>query len=174
MPVKIRLQRHGAKKRPFYFVVVADSRAPRDGRYIEKLGTYNPLTVPATIEINRERSTYWLHQGAQPTDTANRILSFSGVLFWKHLLRGVKLGLFDLAKAQEKFDAWQNSHTKKVQGLQEQHIAHRKNQVSKVEQEIVARAKAKAEAKLQEQNATPEVLQELQYSAETTTTEVAE
>lgn len=162
MPVRIRLQRHGAKKRPFYFIVVADSRAPRNGRYIEKLGFYNPLTVPATIDINRDRSAYWLNQGAQSSNTARRILSFSGVLFWKHLLRGVKLGLFDLVKAEEKYDLWQKSHVKIVQDLQEKHIAHRKNEISKQEELVVARSKSKAEAKLQEKNKAPEVLQELQ------------
>lgn len=166
MPVRIRLQRHGAKKRPFYFIVVADSRAPRDGRYIEKLGIYNPLTIPATIEINRDRSTHWLQQGAQASDTAHRILSFSGVLFWKHLLRGVKLGLFDLAKAQEKYDEWKSKHTNLIQGLHEKHIALRKDQVAKVEEEVIARAKAKADSKLQEKNAAPEVLQEIRENQE--------
>src|SRR5687768_332470 len=92
MPVKIRLQRHGSKKRPFYFIVVADARAPRDGKFIQKIGTYNPLTVPASIQLDRQRALDWLHKGAQPTDTVRRILSFKGVLYLKHLLRGVKLG----------------------------------------------------------------------------------
>jgi small subunit ribosomal protein S16 len=110
MSVKIRLQRHGAKKRPYYFIVVANSTSRRDGKFIEKLGTYNPLTVPATIQINRDRAIHWLHQGAQPTHTANRILSFKGVLYLKHLLRGVKLGLFDEQTARDKFEAWNGSH----------------------------------------------------------------
>mgnify|MGYP002138112281 CR=1 FL=1 len=95
MAVKMRLQRHGSKKRPFYFIVVADARAPRDGKFIQKIGTYNPLTVPATIQLDRQKALDWLHKGAQPTDTVRRILSFKGVLYLKHLLRGVKLGLFD-------------------------------------------------------------------------------
>ena len=110
MAVKIRLQRHGSKKRPFYFIVVADARAPRDGKFIQKLGTYNPLTVPATIQLDRQKALEWLHKGAQPTDTVQRILSFKGVLFLKHLLRGVKLGLFDDAAAMEKFQAWHTEH----------------------------------------------------------------
>jgi small subunit ribosomal protein S16 len=110
MPVKIRLQRHGSKKRPFYFIVVADARSPRDGKFIQKLGTYNPLTVPATIQIDRQKALDWLHKGAQPTDTVRRILSFKGVLYLKHLLRGVKLGLFDEATAMVKFQKWHEEH----------------------------------------------------------------
>lgn len=110
MPVKIRLQRHGSKKRPFYFIVVADARSPRDGKFIQKLGTYNPLTVPATIQLDRQKALDWLHKGAQPTDTVRRILSFKGVLYLKHLLRGVKLGLFDDAAAMVKFQTWHSEH----------------------------------------------------------------
>ncbi len=110
MPVKIRLQRHGSKKRPFYYIVVADARSPRDGKFIAKLGTYNPLTVPATIQVDRQKALEWLYKGAQPTDTVRRILSFKGVLYLKHLLRGVKLGLFDEAAAMEKFQKWHEEH----------------------------------------------------------------
>src|SRR4028119_1953029 len=91
MSAKIRLQRHGSKKRPFYFIVVANSTSPRDGKFIEKLGTYNPLTIPATVRIDRERSLYWLQEGAEPTNTVRRIMSFKGVLYLKHLMRGVNL-----------------------------------------------------------------------------------
>jgi small subunit ribosomal protein S16 len=121
MSVKIRLQRHGAKKRPYYFIVVANSTSRRDGKFIEKLGTYNPLTVPATIQINRERAMHWLHQGAQPTHTANRILSFKGVLYLKHLMRGVKLGLFDEQTALDKFEAWNGTHEQLVSDRQDSH-----------------------------------------------------
>jgi small subunit ribosomal protein S16 len=110
MAVKIRLQRHGSKKRPFYFIVIADARSPRDGKFIQKLGSYNPLTVPATIQIDRQKALDWLQKGAQPTDTVRRILSFKGVLYLKHLLRGVSLGLFDEAAAMEKFTAWSTEH----------------------------------------------------------------
>src|SRR5439155_8545164 len=120
MPVKIRLQRHGSKKRPFYFIVVADARSPRDGKFIQKLGTYNPLTVPATIQVDRQRALDWLHKGAQPTDTVRRILSFKGVLYLKHLLRGVKLGLFDEATAMEKFTKWSTEHDAQMRKRQDE------------------------------------------------------
>jgi small subunit ribosomal protein S16 len=110
MAVKIRLQRHGSKKRPFYFIVIADARAPRDGKFIQKIGTYNPLTVPATIQLDRQKALEWLHKGAQPTDTVRRILSFKGVLYLKHLLRGVKMGIFDDATAMDKFQSWTTEH----------------------------------------------------------------
>lgn len=114
MAVKMRLQRHGSKKRPFYFIVVADARSPRDGKFIQKLGTYNPLTVPATIQIDRQKALDWLHKGAQPTDTVRRILSFKGVLYLKHLLRGVSLGLFDESVAMQKFTAWTSEHDAQI------------------------------------------------------------
>lgn len=120
MAAKIRLQRHGSKKRPFYFIVVADSRSPRDGKFIQKLGTYNPLTVPATIQIDRQKALDWLQKGATPTDTVRRILSFKGVLYLKHLLRGVKLGLFDEATAMEKFTKWSAEHDTQVKKRQEE------------------------------------------------------
>ena len=121
MPVKMRLQRHGSKKRPFYFVVVADARAPRDGKFIQKIGTYNPQTVPASIQLDRQKALEWLHKGAQPTDTVRRILSFKGVLYLKHLLRGVKLGLFDDATAMEKFTKWSSEHEVQVKRKQDDH-----------------------------------------------------
>jgi small subunit ribosomal protein S16 len=123
MAAKIRLQRHGSKKRPFYFIVVADSRSPRDGKFIQKLGTYNPLTVPATIQLDRQKALEWLNKGATPTDTVRRILSFKGVLYLKHLLRGVGLGLFDEATAMEKFTNWSADHEAQVKKRQEE--AHR-------------------------------------------------
>ncbi len=121
MAVKMRLQRHGSKKRPFYFIVVADARAPRDGKFIQKLGTYNPLTVPATVQLDRQKALDWLHKGAQPTDTVRRILSFKGVLFLKHLLRGVKLGLFDDATAMVKFQAWHDEHEAQIKQRGDKH-----------------------------------------------------
>ncbi len=121
MAVKMRLQRHGSKKRPFYFIVVADSRSPRDGKFIQKLGTYNPLTVPATIQIDRQKALEWLHKGAQPSDTVRRILSFKGVLYLKHLLRGVSLGLFDEATAMQKFTKWSEDHDAEFAKRQEKH-----------------------------------------------------
>ena len=106
MATKIRLQRHGRKAYPFYKIVVADSRAPRDGKFIEKLGTYNPNTEPATVDLDFERALHWLHVGAQPSDAARSILSHEGVLLKKHLLAGVKKGAFDEAAAEAKFEAW--------------------------------------------------------------------
>ncbi|TMI64790.1 MAG: 30S ribosomal protein S16 [Bacteroidetes bacterium] len=120
MSVKIRLQRHGSKKRPFYFIVVADARSPRDGKFIQKIGTYNPTTVPATVQIDRQKSLDWLNKGAQPTDTVRRILSFKGVLYLKHLLRGVGLGLFDEAAAMEKFTKWSTEHEAQIRRRQEE------------------------------------------------------
>ncbi len=128
MPVKMRLQRHGSKKRPFYFIVIADGRAPRDGKFIQKLGTYNPLTVPATVQLDRQKALDWLQQGAQPTDTVRRILSFKGVLFLKHLLRGVTLGLFDEATAMEKFSVWHADHELQIRKKSED---NRRNQKAK-------------------------------------------
>src|SRR6202000_1009270 len=118
--VKIRLQRHGSKKRPFYFIVVADARAPRDGKFIQKIGTYNPLTVPASVQLDRQKALDWLHKGAQPTDTVRRILSYKGVLYLKHLLRGVKLGLFDDAAAMDKFQKGDGEHEAQMKKRQEE------------------------------------------------------
>jgi len=128
MAVKMRLQRHGSKKRPFYFIVVADGRAPRDGKFIQKIGTYNPLTVPATIQLDRQKALEWLNKGAQPTDTVHRILSFKGVLYLKHLLRGVKLNLFDEATAMAKFQTWFAEHEANVATKND---AHKKAQAAK-------------------------------------------
>ena len=128
MAVKIRLQRHGSKKRPFYFIVVADGRAPRDGKFIQKIGTYNPLTVPATIQLDRQKALEWLNKGAIPTDTVHNILSYKGVLYLKHLLRGVKLGLFDDATAMTKFQTWYAEHEAKIASTND---THKKAQAAK-------------------------------------------
>ncbi len=106
MPAKIRLQRFGRKGYAYYHIVIADSRAPRDGKFIERIGSYNPNTNPATIDLKFERALYWLTTGAQPTDTTRNILSAEGVLMKKHLLDGVKKGAFDTAEAENRFDAW--------------------------------------------------------------------
>jgi len=106
MPVKIRLQRHGKKGNPFYWIVAADSRAKRDGKFLEKLGTYNPVSNPAQIEINVDASIKWLKNGAQPSDTARRILSYKGVLLKYHLLGGVAKGALTEEQAEAKFQAW--------------------------------------------------------------------
>jgi len=109
MATKIRLQRGGRKSYAFYSVVIADARAPRDGRYTEKLGTYNPNTNPATVDIDFERALYWVECGAQPTDTVRTILKNEGVYLMKHLKGGVKKGAFDEAAAQQKFEAWKKA-----------------------------------------------------------------
>ena len=103
MAVKIRLARRGRKKRPFYHIIIADARAPRDGRFIEKIGTYNPLTSPATIDLDRDKAFDWLMKGAIPTDTVRSILRFKGVLFRKHLQRGVKKGAFSQEEADKMY-----------------------------------------------------------------------
>jgi small subunit ribosomal protein S16 len=107
---------------------VADGRAPRDGKFIQKIGTYNPLTVPATIQLDRQKALEWLNKGAQPTDTVHRILSFKGVLYLKHLLRGVKLNLFDEATAMAKFETWFAEHEANVATKND---AHKKAQAAK-------------------------------------------
>ena len=106
MATKIRLQRGGRKGYAFYSIVIADARAPRDGRFTEKIGSYNPNTNPATVDLNFDRALYWVEVGAQPTDTVRNILSREGVYLMKHLRGGVKKGAFDEATAQKKFDAW--------------------------------------------------------------------
>ncbi len=116
MPVKIRLQRHGRKGKPFYHIVVADSRAPRDGKFIEKIGIYNPLTNPATIELNLDLAVSWLKNGAQPTDTTHAILSYKGALYKRHLDVGVQKGSLSVEAADEKFKIWLDAKQQKVDG----------------------------------------------------------
>lgn len=142
MAVKMRLQRHGSKKRPFYFIVIADARSPRDGKFIQKLGTYNPLTVPATIQVDRQKALDWLQKGAQPTDTVRRILSFKGVLYLKHLLRGVSLGLFDEATAMERFTKWSTEHEASVNRRQG---AHHKARIDRRNAPVVKKVEKKEE-----------------------------
>ncbi len=112
MATKIRLQRHGRKGYAYYPIVVADSRAPRDGRFIERIGSYNPNTNPATISLDFDRALYWVETGAQPTDTVRSILSKEGVMLMKHLRGGVKKGAFTEEEAQRRFDAWKADRNK--------------------------------------------------------------
>ena len=137
MPVKIRLQRHGKKGKPFFWIVAADSRAKRDGRFLEKLGTYNPNTNPATINLNVDLSVQWLRNGAQPTDTARAILSYKGVLLKKHLFEGVKKGALTQEQAEEKFSSWVSE--------KEQAVTNKETKIAE------DKAKAKAEALKAEQ-----------------------
>ena len=115
MPAKIRLQRHGKKGKPFYHIVVADARAPRDGRFIERLGSYNPNTNPATIDIQLDKSVQWLQNGAQPTDTCRAILSYKGVMMRKHLQDGVAKGAITQETADQRFAEWMVTRDAKVQ-----------------------------------------------------------
>ncbi|SEC20394.1 SSU ribosomal protein S16P [Tenacibaculum sp. MAR_2009_124] len=119
MPVKIRLQRHGKKGKPFYWVVAADSRSKRDGRFLEKLGTYNPNTNPATIDIDVDGAVKWLQNGAQPTDTARAILSYKGAMLKNHLAGGVRKGALTEEQAEAKFTAWLDEKAGKVTGKTE-------------------------------------------------------
>ncbi len=144
MPVKIRLSRHGRKKAPFYHIVVADSRAPRDGRYIERIGSYSPITNPATIELNFDRALDWLQKGAQPTETTRAILSYKGVMIKKHLLEGVKKGALTEEQAEEKFQGWLTEKESKIQA--------KKDQIAKGEKDDVAK-RLEAEAKVREARA---------------------
>ena len=119
MATKIRLQRFGKKGKPFFHVVVADSRSPRDGKFIERLGSYNPNTNPATIEINFERTLEWVNSGAQPTDTARAILSYKGVLYKKHLQGGVLKGALTVEQADAKFAQWLETKAAQIEGKKE-------------------------------------------------------
>ena len=169
MATKIRLQRHGHKDYAFYQIVVADSRAPRDGKFIERVGSYNPNTNPATINLNFERALYWLNTGAQPTDTVRNILSHEGVLLKKHLMGGVKKGAFDEAAAQAKFEAWKkdkqnglaqlvakNEEAKKAEAKARLEAEKKVNEeiAKKVAEKKAAEAAAKAEAEAETEEAT--------------------
>jgi small subunit ribosomal protein S16 len=116
MATKIRLQRHGKKGKPFYYIVVADARAPRDGRFIERLGSYNPNTNPATIDINFDKTLDWVNNGAQPTDTCRAILSYKGVLYKKHLQGGLKKGALTEEQVDSKFQEWLDHKDNKITG----------------------------------------------------------
>jgi len=173
MAVKIRLARKGRKKLAYYHIVVADSRSPRDGRYIEKIGKYNPLTNPATIELDFDKALGWLQNGALPSETCRAILSYKGVLIRKHLLEGVKKGAFDDAEATRRFEEWMKQNEAKIEakrsGLEkskEDDIAEklenekrineaRAAKLAKKQAELAARAEAesKAEAMPEEQPA---------------------
>ena len=142
MATKIRLQRHGRKGYAFYPIVVADSRAPRDGRFIERIGSYNPNTNPATISLNFDRALYWIQVGAQPTDTVRSILSKEGVMLMHHLLGGVKKNAFTEEEAKRRFDAWKATKEKSAQALK-----------AKNEAQAAADAKARLEAEVEKNKA---------------------
>ena len=169
MPAKIRLQRHGKKGNPFYHIVVADSRAPRDGRLIERIGSYSPITNPATINLDTDKAADWLMKGAQPTDTARAILSYKGVMHRAHLNKGVSKGALTQEKADEQFAAWLEKKESKVdQKRQKLSTEKTKESASRLEQETkvrearaeAARLKAQAEAKAAEEAAKPPAVEE--------------
>jgi len=130
MPTKMRLQRFGKKRKPFYHIVIADGRAPRDGKFIEKIGTYNPVHNPAVIELDVDKAVQWLNNGAQPTDTVRAILSYKGVLYKHHLMRGVAKGALTEAEAEAKFQTWLTEKEAKIdakrQGLEEKSRSEKK------------------------------------------------
>ena len=150
MSVKIRLT--GRKGYAFYHIVVADSRAPRDGRYIERIGSYNPNTNPATIEVDIDKALKWINNGAQPTDTARSLLSAKGVLMKKHLLEGVKKGAFDEAEAERRFQLWLDEKAAKAQAKKEQ-LDSKKSQAEKEKLAQEAKVNAARAEKIAKKNA---------------------
>ena len=180
MPVKIRLQRHGKKGKPFYWVVAADSRSKRDGKFLEKLGTYNPNTNPATIELNLDSAVQWLHNGAQPTDTARAILSYKGALLKHHLDGGVRKGALTQEQADEKLAKWLDEKAGKVdakkQGLSTAKAdakAKALDAEKKVNEDRIAAAK-QAEADAAAATAEEETAAEGEETAEASTEENTE
>jgi len=165
MPVKIRLQRHGKKGKPFYWIVAADARAPRDGKYLEKLGTYNPNINPAEIHLDIDGSVTWLQNGAQPTDTARAILSYKGVMMKKHLMGGVAKGALTEEQAEEKFQSWLEEKAGRV--------SSKKEGLSKAEAKAKADALA-AEKAVNEKRMAAAAEAEAEATAEEVTEEVAE
>ncbi len=154
MPTKMRLQRHGKKGKPFYHIVIADGRAPRDGRFIEKIGTYNPIPNPAEINLDADKALDWLQKGAQPTDTVRAILSYRGILYKNHLLKGVTKGALTEAEAEAKFQTWMTEKDSKISakraGLLEKERATKKEKLeaeAKIKEDRAAElAKQKADA----------------------------
>lgn len=161
--VKIRLARRGRKKLAMYDVVVADARAPRDGRFIEKLGTYNPMTVPAKIELNNDRAFHWLMQGAQPSDTVKAMLSHRGIMMKKHLQIGVVKGALSQDQADKKLEEWQKSKEAKVQAT-----------TDKFAQDKQAQAKARKEAETKIREARAEAIRQKAAAAEAAAAQPAE
>ena len=166
MPTKIRLQRKGKKGQPFYHLVVADGRAPRDGKFIERLGTYNPMTHPATIDLNFDRALYWVQVGAQPTDTARSILSNQGVMFKHHLIKGIEKGAHTEEQVEEKFSAWMKEKAEKLANaskekeLSEKELAKKRleeeRKINEAKAEELSKKRAKASLKSEEVAESPE------------------
>ncbi len=175
MPTKIRLQRKGKKGQPFYHLVVADGRAPRDGKFIERLGTYNPMTHPSTITINFERSLHWIQVGAQPTDTARSILSSKGVMLKHHLLKGVLKGALTEEQAEEKFQAWLKEKEERIEQVKKDEMLSDKEKTKKTLEEErrvnearaaeLAKKRAKENLKVEEEAAAKQEEAEAQEAA---------
>jgi len=162
MSVKIRLQRHGKKGKPFYWVIAADARAKRDGKYLEKIGTYNPNTNPATINLNIDSAVKWLQNGAQPTDTARAILSYKGVMLKNHLAGGVKKGALTEEQAEEKFNAWLDAKAGRINAKKEglsKADAEAKAKALAAEKEVNEKRIAEAKAALEETEAAEKAAQ---------------
>ncbi len=169
MSVKIRLQRHGKKGKPFYWIVAADARSKRDGRFLEKIGTYNPTANPAIIDLNLDKAVQWLHNGAQPTDTARAILSYKGALLKHHLDGGVRKGALTQDQADAKLATWLEEKTSKVDA--------KKDVLSKKDAEARAKAlKAEVAANEKRANAAAEAVKaaEAEAAAEEATEEVVD
>lgn len=162
--LKIRLQRHGKKGKPFYWIVAADSRAKRDGKYLEKLGTYNPLTNPATVDLNVDSAVQWLQNGAQPTDTARDLLSSKGVMLKNHLLIGVNKGALTEEEAEKKFQAWVDEKEAKLANRKEAHLKGKEEAKAKA-LEAEKEVNAKRAAANQPEEEAP-VAEEAEASAE--------
>jgi len=178
MATKIRLQRHGKKGKPFYYIVVADARAPRDGRFIERLGSYNPNTNPATIDINFDKTLDWVNSGAQPTDTCRAILSYKGVLYKKHLQGGLKKGALTEEQVESKFQAWLDQKEGKITGKKES-LSTAKQDARKAALAAEAKKKEEKAAAIAAKNAPPveeteEVAEEVEAPAAEAETPAAE
>jgi small subunit ribosomal protein S16 len=152
MPVKIRLQRHGKKGQAFFHIVIADGRAPRDGKFIEKIGTYDPKTNPATIHLEFDKAIHWLQKGAQVTDTTKAILSYKGVMYKNHLMKGVAKGALTQEQAEAKFEKWLNEKTGKIESKISK-LADAKKDHYKKRMDAEAAAKESKAAKIAAKNA---------------------
>ena len=161
MPVKIRLTRQGKKRFAFYHIVAADSRAPRDGKYIERLGSYNPNTHPATVELDFDKALTWLNNGAQPTETCRNILSHEGVLLKKHLLEGVKKGAFAETEAENRFEKWKTEKQSKTEAIRNE-ATKRKNELARKQKDSELKAKEAKAKQVAEKLAAaePQVIEE--------------
>lgn len=179
MATRIRLQRFGKKNQPFYHIVIADGRAPRDGRFIEKIGTYNPMTNPATIDMNFERALYWVEVGASPSDTVRSILKREGVMLMKHLKGGIAKGAISEADANRKFDAWKQDRESKVNNMKREladktrtDSKKRLEAETKLREVIAQKVAAKYQAEVQAEAAGEETAEEVVSEEATETPEV--